>query len=134
HFAALFAGQMGRETPTLSPALNAVLMRSDWPGNVRELQNYVERLMAMTPGSVLEPAPLPDDLLQRALDGQRGDPGGSLRDRVEALERRQVLEALERHRGNQSRAARELGLTEQSLRYRLRKYDGLPTRRFRRPR
>jgi len=109
-------------------------MRSDWPGNVRELQNYVERLMAMTPGNVLHPSPLPDDLQQRALDGQRAEPGGSLRERVEALERRQVLEALERHRGNQSRAARELGLTEQSLRYRLRKYDGPSARRFRRTR
>ena len=35
----------------------AALMQSDWPGNVRELQNYIERVMAMNPGNLLEPEP-----------------------------------------------------------------------------
>jgi transcriptional regulator with GAF, ATPase, and Fis domain/tetratricopeptide (TPR) repeat protein len=135
HFAAVFAGQQGREVPELSPTLLAVLMQSDWPGNVRELQNYIERLMAMTAGRVLHPKPLPHDLERRArgrlphLDRDR-----PLGDQVAELERRQVLGALERNLGNQSRAARELGLTEQSLRYRLRKYAINKGRRFRRTR
>jgi len=134
HFVSQFAEQMGRELPTLSPGLTAALMRSDWPGNVRELQNYIERLMAMTRGDVLHPDPLPDDLQKRALDGRRIDAGGSLRRMVEALEKREVLQALDRNQGNQVRAAKELGLTEQSLRYRLRKYGQPVARQIRRTR
>jgi DNA-binding NtrC family response regulator len=134
HFAAMFAAQQGREVPDLSPSLLAVLMQSDWPGNVRELQNYIERLMAMTPGRSLHPKPLPHDL-ERRLHGrihvQRDQPLG---EQVAELERRQVQRALERNHGNQSKAARELGLTEQSLRYRLRKYAIIKDRRFRRSR
>jgi DNA-binding NtrC family response regulator len=130
----VFAGQQEREVPALSPELMAVLMQSDWPGNVRELQNYIERLVAMTPGKVLRPDPLPNDLRQRVVITARGARGRTLEDLVAELEKRQVLEALDRNEGNQTRAARELGLTEQSLRYRLRKYALRETRRFRRVR
>jgi DNA-binding NtrC family response regulator len=109
-------------------------MQNDWPGNVRELQNYIERLIAMTPGKVLHPDPLPHDLQQRAQLAVRTERGRRLEDLVADLEKRHVLEALDRHAGNQTRAASDLGLTEQSLRYRLRKYALHPTRRFRRTR
>jgi Nif-specific regulatory protein len=134
HFVAAFAGQQEREVPALSPGLIAVLMQSDWPGNVRELQNYIERLMAMTPGKVLHPDPLPHDLRQRAQVAARGERGRSLEELVADLEKRHVLDALDRNAGNQVRAARELGLTEQSLRYRLRKYALHQARRLRRVR
>jgi len=134
HFVSQFAEQMGRKPPALLPSLTAVLMRSEWPGNVRELQNYIERLMAMTRGDELHPDPLPDDLVKRASDGRRIDDTGSLRRMVETLEKREVQLALDRNQGNQVRAAHELGLTEQSLRYRLRKYRGPEGRRIRRSR
>ncbi len=130
HFLAQFAKQQEREMPQMSPEFLAALMQSDWPGNVRELQNYIERVLAMSPGRVLYPDPLPRDL--------EGRPGGvrlgharRLPDLVGELERRMTSEALERAGGNQSLAARELGLTEQSLRYRLRKY-GFATARSKR--
>jgi len=131
HFLAEFARQQERPVPEMSPRFLAALMQSDWPGNVRELQNYIERVIAMTPGPVLEPQPLPRDL------EQRGEPlslkrGGRLADLVAELERRMLRDALERTQGNQSLAARELGLTEQSVRYRLRKYKLIRTRGNRR--
>jgi DNA-binding NtrC family response regulator len=110
-----------RKTPDMSPEFVAALLRSDWPGNVRELQNYVERVLAMTPGHVLEPKPLPRDLEERA-GTVRLKAGRRLGDMVEELERKLIREALDRADGNQSRAARELGLTEQSMRYRIKKY------------
>jgi transcriptional regulator with GAF, ATPase, and Fis domain len=122
HFAAVFAGQQEREVPSLSPGLIAVLMQSDWPGNVRELQNYIERLLAMTPGKVLHPDPLPNDLKQRAQFKARSERGRKLEDLVAELEKRHVLEALDRNAGNQTRAARELGLSEPGFRRRLQKY------------
>jgi Nif-specific regulatory protein len=119
HFLDHFAQQQEREVPGLSPDFLATLMRSDWPGNVRELQNYIERLLAMTPGSFLRPDPPPRDL--EAGTGRTARER-RLRDAVRELERSMILEALERARGNQSQAARELGMTEQSIRYRMKKY------------
>jgi len=108
-------------------------MQSDWPGNVRELQNYIERVMAMTPGRVLHPRPLPRDLEDRPLRPRLGR-GRRMADLVADLERQLIRESLERCGGNQSRAARELGMTEQSLRYRLRRYQDVQARAPRRPR
>jgi transcriptional regulator with GAF, ATPase, and Fis domain len=131
-FAALVAAQQGRPVPELSQRLLAVLMQNDWPGNVRELQNYIERLMALSSDPVLQPEPLPDEL--RAPAAPRSNPGRTrpLRDHVAEIEKRRLLEALDRNGGNQSRAARELGLSEQALRYRLRKYALVRVRQFRR--
>jgi transcriptional regulator with GAF, ATPase, and Fis domain/tetratricopeptide (TPR) repeat protein len=124
HFVAHFARQQERAVPDLSPEFLAALMQSDWPGNVRELQNYVERVLAMTPGGTLRPNPPPGDLEERGTTLRLGRNRG-LTEMVEGLERRLVGEALQKARGNQSVAARTLGMTEQSLRYRMRKY-GLP--------
>ena len=124
-----FSRQQNREAPKLSTDFFAVLTRSDWPGNVRELQNYIERLLAITPAPYMRPDPPPRDVessLARRTPHRR-----KLMDAVAEVERRTILEALERAGGNQTRAARDLGLTEQSVRYRLRKY-GLTSRRRRR--
>jgi transcriptional regulator with GAF, ATPase, and Fis domain/tetratricopeptide (TPR) repeat protein len=135
-FAAVVAAQHDRAVPELSPRLLAVLMQHDWPGNVRELQNYIERLMALSADTVLQPEPMPDEL--RSPGSIRRVPGGGrarpLREHVAELEKRRLLEALDRSGGNQSRAARDLGITEQALRYRLRKYGLLRVRQFRRVR
>jgi Nif-specific regulatory protein len=118
-FAAHFAKQQERDVPELSPEFLAALMQSDWPGNVRELQNYLERVMAMTPGRVLAPNPLPRDLETRA-GRPRLARGLRMRDQIADIERDLLREALDRAAGNKSRAARELGMTEQTIRYRLR--------------
>src|SRR4029077_1506055 len=127
HFVAHFAKQQEREIPELSPEFLAALMQSDWPGNVRELQNYIERVIAMNTGRALRPNPLPRDLEQRGATVRVGR-SQRLTDVVEELERRMLTEALQKARGNQTLAARELGMTEQSLRYRMKKY-GLPSPR-----
>lgn len=118
YFAAHFAKQLERDVPELSPEFIAALMQSDWPGNVRELQNYIERVMAMSPGNVLVPNPLPRDLEARA-GRPRPTRGRRYRDQVAEFERELLQAALDRAGGNKSRAARDLGLTEQTLRYRL---------------
>ncbi|MBI3538975.1 MAG: sigma 54-interacting transcriptional regulator, partial [Candidatus Eisenbacteria bacterium] len=127
HFVAHFAKQQERAIPELSPEFHAALMQSDWPGNVRELQNYIERVLAMHPGRVLRPIPPPRDLEERGAMLRLGR-SRRLTELVEDLERRVLEEALQKARGNQSVAARELGMTEQSIRYRMRKY-GLPSPR-----
>ena len=132
HFLARFAEQQERELPELSDDFLAVLMQSDWPGNVRELQNYIERVMAMTPGRILHPDPPPGDVEKRG--GLRATRARRLPDAVGEIEQRLIQDALQRARGNQSQAARELGLSEQSVRYRLRKYRLPQARQNPRPR
>ena len=131
HFLGVVAQQQDRKAPDLSPDFMATVMQSDWPGNVRELQNYVERVLAMNPGRMVFPNPLPRDLELRS-NAIRLPRGRRLSDLVSDLERRLIEEALVKTRGNQSLAARHLGLTEQSLRYRLRKYE--PERAREKPR
>ena len=129
-FASRFARDQKRPVPELSAEFLAALMQSDWPGNVRELQNYVERVITLTPGNVLRPVPPPRDLAHR---GEAFRPGHKLSDTLGTIERKNLADALERAGGNQSLAARMLGVSERSIRYKLRKY-GLRTRQSRRTR
>jgi len=132
-FAEHFARLQERPVPKLSPEFVAALMQSDWPGNVRELQNYVERVMAMTPEGTLYPLRQPGDNAQNPR--ARSTPGkGSLADQLADLERRILILAMERASGNQSLAARDLGMTEQTLRYRLKKHGLASSRRISRTR
>jgi DNA-binding NtrC family response regulator len=85
----------------------------------------------MTPGRLLQPSPLPRDL-EAGRPRLRLGRGRRLKDLVAELERSTILATLKKLGDNQSHAARELGLTEQSLRYRLRKYEGPAARQKRR--
>jgi Nif-specific regulatory protein len=133
HFLQHYAKQQEREVPHLSPDFLTTLMRSDWPGNVRELRNYIERMLAMSPGNYLRPDPPPRDLERHVLDGRLLG-SRKLTDAVSEVEQRALITALERAGGNQSEAGRQLGLTEQSVRYRIRKYGLVAPRDNRRSR
>jgi transcriptional regulator with PAS, ATPase and Fis domain len=133
----------------LSPAALRRLEQHSWPGNVRELQNVIERLVALhPPGSVIEErdVSLTDGLLadppgpDRATDGTgeaaaSATPAlGSLKDRLERIENQILATAMDRHAGNKSRAARELGLSRQALQQKLSRLGpprGEPTRKIR---
>lgn len=120
HMVELVCAKDRRDVPTLTPEFLAALARSNWPGNVRGLLNYVTRIVALTPGPTLYPHPLPDDLQNQALVPRtRG--ARRLSDLLAAYERQVLADAMERHRGVRSRAARELGLSETNMRYRLRR-------------
>jgi DNA-binding NtrC family response regulator len=120
-------GEMG-----LSPAARQALRGYPWPGNVRELVNVIERAAILNPSRTLEPEHL----------GLRGDsaspvaigPGGAVQvefDRgainLEAVERALIERALAHTRWNRARAAELLGLTKETLRYRIEKFQLGPT-------
>jgi Nif-specific regulatory protein len=128
HLVQQIAAGQGRAVPQMSREFMTALMSSHWPGNIREFQNYIEMVMAATPGSVLYPKPLPEDLAQRSSPPTHG----RLTEQLEGLERRALIDALERAEGNQSRAARELGITEASMRRRMAKFGLSAMRRKRR--
>jgi len=118
--------KLGREV-RLEEEIVAILMNYDWPGNVRELENLVERLVVFARGSGVGVDDLPPSFRGPVesfgnLVLKLPDEGFSL----EELERELLQAALERNNWNQSRAARYLGLTRNTLIYRMRKF-GLKT-------
>jgi DNA-binding NtrC family response regulator len=99
----------------------AALARHPFPGNVRELENLVERALVLGDGPILEARDFPLGLGGASVKAHAGTALGGLEDQVASLERDLIFRALERHGGNQSAAARELGLTERSVRYKMQK-------------
>jgi len=112
-----FAAQAGRNITGLSPEAAEALDRFDWPGNVRQLENQVQRAVLMTEGDVVQVS----DLSISRRPGAKGD--SDLRG-LQALEKNAVLRALEQTGGNKAAAARELGVTRQTL-YNKMKHYGL---------
>jgi two-component system response regulator PilR (NtrC family) len=100
----------------LSEAAMVALMAYSYPGNVRELENILERAFALGEGE-LGPAEL--NLAPEAVAGNDRRGQQSLQDYLDAVEREAVLAALEQNGGNKTAAAKQLGVTFRSLRYRL---------------
>jgi len=123
HFLRRFAAESKAAVESVSREAMDVLLKYEYPGNVRELENIVHRAVVLARGPVVTTADLPLHVAELRSEGQQ--PPASFVERVAQFERELILEALERAGGVQTRAARELGMSERHLRYKLRKY-GLP--------
>jgi two-component system NtrC family response regulator len=105
-----------KEIREIEPAVVEALLRHDWPGNVRELRHVLEGAVIVCQGPVLLRSQLPPR------PAWSGRPAGESPSRLEELERKALVEALERCGGNQSAAARELSISRNQLRYKLKKH------------
>jgi two-component system, NtrC family, response regulator HydG len=92
------------------------LEKHHWPGNIRELQHAVERAVIMSESNILQPQ---DFFLSQFDDGSNGEPETY---NLEETERLLIRKVIEKHGGNISKAAKELGLTRASLYRRIEKY------------
>jgi DNA-binding NtrC family response regulator len=122
-FARRYAERFGMQGVRLAPALIDLLQRSEWPGNVRQLENAVARMVALGSGEIgAEAFTATHSAAVEA--GAEPPPDGTLtlREQVEALERSVIARTLAQVAGNQSEAARRLGLSRGSLIDRLKKY------------
>jgi two-component system NtrC family response regulator len=123
HFLARSASRHGRPVPRIAPGALDRLERHDWPGNVRELENLVERLVVLGREGTIAEGDLPGSIGGAAARLGRArveiPPDGLV---LEEVEKGLIEEALRRHGGNQSAAARFLGLTRQTLIYRMKKF------------
>jgi len=107
-----------------TPAID-MLMRYHWPGNVRELENVIERAVVVCDGVAIHGRHLPPTLQTPEASGTTP---GSLKAAVGQLERDLLHDALKTTRGSVSEAARMLATTERILRYKLRRYQIVPSR------
>ncbi|MFN3200137.1 MAG: sigma-54-dependent transcriptional regulator [Bradymonadia bacterium] len=136
HFIQKYARAFNRPVPTLAPAVMRALMSHNFSGNVRELENLIERAVALSddhriglralPPTLLDvsasptpttPAPTPSVSLPMLVP----ESGLDLEDALERYERHLITAALERTGGRKKQAARLLGISFRSLRYRLEK-------------
>jgi transcriptional regulator with PAS, ATPase and Fis domain len=108
-----------------SPAALKGLQEYGWPGNVREVRNAVERAMLLADAEWLEPQNFPVLTTSTGSQDGIGLPAGGVN--LEALERSLVIQALDRCAGNQTRAAKLLGLNRDQIRYRIEKFNLTPT-------
>jgi two-component system response regulator AtoC len=118
HFLAHHARRYGRDSLALSAEVRRALLQHRWPGNVRELRNVMEQAVLMSTGPVIESVDL--NWLPAADGGSPHAATGP--SRLEQVERDALLAALEASRWNVSQAARMLGITRDTLRYRIDKH------------
>jgi two-component system, NtrC family, response regulator AtoC len=135
HFLRKYGRRNARAATSLSDDAKAVLSKYDFPGNARELENVVERAAILARGDVIEPTHLAFQTrptaartsLPGVAEGQRApattgpEAHGDLTARLEDIERRELLSALERCAGNKAEVARTLGIQRTTLYYRLKR-------------
>ncbi|MCU7916550.1 MAG: sigma-54 dependent transcriptional regulator [Candidatus Thiodiazotropha sp. (ex Gloverina cf. vestifex)] len=120
------AAQYSLLPPRYSKGTMKILNGYRWPGNVRELKNFCERMLILFSGRDIEPTNLPSEFQQAvAPKATVTSDGFQLPDqgiRMDELEANLIEQALYKTAGNRSRAARLLGLSRDTLRYRMKKY------------
>jgi DNA-binding NtrC family response regulator len=113
-----FGQRYRREPPTPTPGQVEKLVAHAWPGNIRELLNVAERAVVMGPEA------LDLEVARRGVPGLPNlEPGFSLSDWLESMERRILVEALRRANGDRNEVGRLLGVERNTLRYKLNKYE-----------
>lgn len=118
HFLSLHAARYGRKPLQLGAEAEVRLQRHGWPGNVRELRNLMEQAVLLCPGPELVPDLLPLAPVSAAAETQRTETGTTLED----VERGMLVDALRQTGWNVTQAARLLGVSRDTLRYRIDKY------------
>ncbi|AEJ61111.1 transcriptional regulator, NifA, Fis Family [Spirochaeta thermophila DSM 6578] len=120
HFIEKYAKQNNKHIHRIStPAIN-LLMSYHWPGNVRELENCIERAVLLSTDGVIHSYHLPPTL--QSAESTQTEFKGTLKEALENLERELIIDALKTCRGNMSKAAEMLGITERIMGLRVRKY------------
>ena len=132
-----YSAKFGRKDIQITPQAVDLLMVSDWPGNVRQLCNEIQRTVARAEdGAVITPEQLSPELKRTASptapsaasiaampSSSNLQSTGTLAEALAEVERRMIADALRRHGGNISRAARELGLTRRGLYLKLERHE-----------
>ena len=123
YFIEKYSKENGKAKLSLSKETIDLIMKYGFPGNVRELENIIERAVVLSRSDVITVNDLPD-----AVKGYKAESDiaikekGNMIERVEALEKKLIFDALTEANGNQSLAGRMLGITERNLRYKMQKY------------
>lgn len=123
HFSAKLATKHCLDVPRYSVEAMEFCQRYNWPGNIRELKNFCERMVILLSGKTINidnlPAEIKTEQKTSVINPFSLPEGGVVLEQVEA---QLINQAMEKSHGNQSKAARLLGLTRSALLYRLKKH------------
>ncbi len=116
HFLKRYTREYGNPVLGFSQEALEALSRYDWPGNVRELENEIQRLVIQAEPESFVPSSLLSEKVRGTTVTASGSVAkGTLKQMTEQFERRLVLETLESHGNNKTRAAKDLGITREGL-------------------
>lgn len=121
HFLDKFSKDNGKTIKGCTAEARDLLIKYDYPGNVRELINIMERAVVIARNEYITTEDLPFKL-DVPFEEPAKKASGALKDSVDELERKLIMEALEKTNDNQTKAAEALGISERMLRYKLKKY------------
>jgi len=115
HYLNLFSNRLGKASPPFGRESLEMLNAYDWPGNVRQLRNEMERIAILIgDGESVHPSHLSEVIQQSFL--MTSKPGGSrLKDSMDSIQKKMVLDALQKYRWNKSQAAKDLGVSRRGL-------------------
>jgi two-component system response regulator HydG len=119
HFARLYSNKYMKLTPEFDKKAVDKLLGYNYPGNVRELQYTIERAVIMADENVLQAK----DLIFSPIEIPSESENEPAELKLSAIEKNTILKVIEKHNGNITKAAKELGLTRTALYRRLSKYD-----------
>jgi two-component system response regulator PilR (NtrC family) len=132
YFLKKYARETGKDVRRISPKALEYLSNYEFLGNVRELENIIERSVALEstqevqvdslPGNVLNPEQHKDRLSLKEAEKQFEAGGMALDNLVDAFEKDLLVKALDKSHGSRTKAARFLGISSRSMRYRLKKH------------
>ncbi len=129
YFAERFSEENNKPEIRLTKRISSALQEYSWPGNVRELEHVIERATLLSRNGEFPKELLPeeDEVGKQVVNLDRY---GKLQEVLDWVEKKKIMQALERNRWNQVRAAEELGLNETTLRRRIKKHKIKRTARF----
>jgi DNA-binding NtrC family response regulator len=119
HFSKIYSNKYLKPVLGFDEKAMDKLMQYHYPGNIRELQYSIERAVIMSEGNVLEAK----DIIFSPIETARNEDAIPHELKLSAIEKNTILKVIEKHNGNISKAAKELGLTRTALYRRLSKYD-----------
>jgi two-component system NtrC family response regulator len=123
HFLGKYCGRYNLPLIAVDEDALKILTQYNWPGNVRELENVIEHVVVLGKGELIRAEHLPAEIRKakpRIANVALELPEGGIS--LEEVEKEILLQALERHNWNQSRAAKYLNVTRKTLIYRMEKY------------
>lgn len=113
----------GKDIRTVSENVHQILFNYEFPGNVRELENVIEYAFILCAGEMIQTAHLPEHLQPAPDDEPECGPGGlGVKGGMADQKYQAVVAALEKYKGNKSAAARELGISRDTVRRILKRY------------
>jgi len=125
HFISKLNYDLNRKVEGISDEALFLLQKYNWPGNVRELENIIERAMVIGKGNIIKASELPQEIFGMLSDVRISSETYQLREGKKSLwevEKGLIERALKEMNWNQSKVSRELGITRNHLRYRIKKY------------